>query len=51
MVDRLVTVKWKDSLGNTWVGGPMPESEYSKFVARVEFSGGKIDHKSKKYYD
>ena len=51
MTEYLVTVEWKDALGNTWSGGPMPESEYNAFVARVRMSGGRVAEKTFKRYD
>jgi hypothetical protein len=51
MTEYLVTVDWKDSLGNKWSGGPMPESEYSLFVARVRMSGGRVLEGTFKRYD
>ena len=48
---ELVTVKWKDSLGNTWIAGPMPKREYGDFKLRVMNKGGIVYDDTAKVYN
>jgi hypothetical protein len=45
--EKWYKVDWKDSLGNTHWGGPMPESEYPVFVQRIQFYGGRVLEETK----